>query len=133
MKQLSKSIDWLKSLCEFDNKIKHINIQDLDNLLGELSKISGIMNIEVGSDENEIFSKLIERLSERKINVESEQVKELMNTLSKIYAIPDHLHALCNMLGDGLVPSNAKEGYLARMMSRRVMRMRDELGINKTL
>ena len=56
-----------------------------------------------------------------------------MNTLSKIYAIPDHLHALCNMLGDGLVPSNAKEGYLARMMSRRVMRMRDELGIEKTL
>ncbi len=128
-----ESIIWLKDLCQFEQKIEDINIDDLDNLLGELSKVSGIMNIEIGSDENEIFSKLIERLSERKITVESEQVKELMNTLSKIYAIPDHLHALCNMLGDGLVPSNAKEGYLARMMSRRVMRMRDDLGIQKTL
>ena len=31
------------------------------------------------------------------------------------------------MLGDGLVPSNAKAGYLARMLARRVLRMRDEL------
>ena len=128
-----ESVSWLKQLCDFDNKITNINVDDLDNLLGELSKLSGIMNIEIGSDENEIYSKLIERLSERDIIVDSNQIIELMNPLSKIYAIPDHMHALCNMLGDGLVPSNAKEGYLARMMARRVMRMRDELGIEKSL
>ncbi|GIQ98114.1 MAG: hypothetical protein CM15mP3_11480 [Candidatus Poseidoniales archaeon] len=37
------------------------------------------------------------------------------------------------MLGDGLVPSNAKAGYLARMLARRTLRMRDELGIEVTL
>ena len=30
-----------------------------------------------------------------------------------------------NMLGDGLVPSNAMAGYLARMIARRVLRWRD--------
>mgnify|MGYP000169751638 FL=1 len=128
-----ESVSWLKDLCDFEKKITSLNVDDLDNLLGELSKLSGIMNIEIGSDETEIYSKLIERLSEREIVVDTEQIMDLMKPLSKIYAIPDHLHALCNMLGDGLVPSNAKEGYLARMMARRVMRMRDELGIEKTL
>ena len=37
------------------------------------------------------------------------------------------------MLGDGLVPSNAKAGYLARMLARRTLRMRDELGIDVSL
>ena len=37
------------------------------------------------------------------------------------------------MLGDGLVPSNAKAGYLARMLARRVLQMRDELGIDGAL
>ncbi|CAI8246203.1 MAG: Alanine--tRNA ligase [Methanobacteriota archaeon] len=128
-----ESVSWLKELCNFDQKITNLNVDDLDKLLGELSKLSGIMNIEIGSDENEIYSRLIDRLSERKLDVNTEQIMDLMKPLSKIYAIPDHLHALCNMLGDGLVPSNAKEGYLARMMARRVMRMRDELGIEKTL
>ena len=37
------------------------------------------------------------------------------------------------MLGDALVPSNAKAGYLARMLARRVCRMKDDLGLNISL
>ena len=37
------------------------------------------------------------------------------------------------MLGDGLVPSNAKSGYLVRMMARRVCRMKGDLGIDVSL
>ena len=37
------------------------------------------------------------------------------------------------MLGDGLVPSNAKAGYLARMLSRRTLRLRDDLGLEISL
>ena len=43
------------------------------------------------------------------------------------------MHVLSNMLGDGLVPSNAKAGYLARMIARRVLRMRDDLGLEISL
>ena len=35
------------------------------------------------------------------------------------------MHAICNMLVDGLVPSNSKAGYLVRMLIRRVCRMKD--------
>ena len=62
-----------------------------------------------------------------------EQFLAITEPLSRIYAIPDHLHALSHMLGDGLVPSNAKAGYLARMLARRILRMRDELGIEVSL
>ena len=43
------------------------------------------------------------------------------------------MHALSNMLGDGLVPSNSKAGYLARMIARRVLRMRDDLKLEISL
>ena len=39
------------------------------------------------------------------------------------------MHAICNMLGDGLVPSNSKAGYLVRMLARRVCRMKDDLDL----
>ncbi|MED5308054.1 MAG: alanine--tRNA ligase-related protein, partial [Candidatus Thermoplasmatota archaeon] len=69
----------------------------------------------------------------RGISITQQQFIAITDPLARIYAIPDHLHALCNMLGDGLVPSNAKAGYLARMLARRTLRMRDELGIEVSL
>ena len=75
----------------------------------------------------------LRRLDERGIEVTAEQFSAVTEPLAKIYAIPDHLHALCNMLGDGLVPSNAKAGYLARMLARRTLRLRDELNLDVSL
>jgi alanyl-tRNA synthetase len=73
------------------------------------------------------------RLAERGHSIDVELFSAITEPLSRIYAIPDHMHALSNMLGDGLVPSNAKAGYLARMIARRVLRMRDELELNVSL
>ena len=100
---------------------------DLDSLLGEMSRLFGIMNIEVGSDGDRMREVFLTRLGERGHSIDSEMFAAITEPLSKIYAIPDHMHALANMLGDGLVPSNAKAGYLARMIARRVLRMRDDL------
>ena len=72
------------------------------------------------------------RLSERGHTIDSELFVAITEPLSK-FTLPDHLHALANMLGDGLVPSNAKAGYLARMIARRVLRMRDDLGLEVSL
>ena len=36
--------------------------------------------------------------------------------LEKLFAIVDHSQALAFMFGDGIVPSNVKAGYLARMV-----------------
>ena len=128
-----ETVSWLKNLAGFDGIAKQWPELDLDKILGEMSRLNGIMNIEAGVDGDQLRSIFITKLSERGIEITSEQFTAITDPLARIYAIPDHLHALCNMLGDGLVPSNAKAGYLARMLARRTLRMRDELGIDVTL
>ena len=98
-----------------------------------MSRLNGIMNIEPGVDGEQLSQLFITRLSERGIELTQEQFMAVTEPLSRIYAIPDHLHALTHMLGDGLVPSNAKAGYLARMLARRILRMRDDLGVDVSL
>ena len=128
-----ESTTWLKELSNFSSISSQWPTLDLDALLGEMSRLNGIMNIEPGVDAEELRLTFLRRLSERGIDVTAEQFSAITEPLAKIYAIPDHLHALCNMLGDGLVPSNAKAGYLARMLARRTLRLRDELNITVSL
>ena len=72
-----------------------------------MSRLFGIMNIEVGSDGDRMREVFLKRLAERGHPIEAELFESITEPLSRIYAIPDHMHALSNMLGDGLVPSNA--------------------------
>ena len=127
------TVEWLKQLSGFENIAKQWSELNLDDVLGEMSRLNGIMNIEAGVDGEKLRSIFIERLSQRGHVLSEEQFSSITEPLARIYAIPDHLHALCNMLGDGLVPSNAKAGYLARMMARRTLRLRDELGLDVSL
>lgn len=46
--------------------------------------------------------------------------KEILHAL---YAIADHTRCLAFMLGDGIIPSNAEAGYLARLIIRRALRL----------
>ena len=128
-----ETVDWLKQLSGFDTVAQQWPSLDLDQLLSEMSRLNGIMNIEAGVDGEKLLNLFLSKLNERGIEITGEQFSSVTEPLANIYAIPDHLHALCNMLGDGLVPSNAKAGYLARMLARRVLRMRDELGIDVPL
>ena len=128
-----ESVAWLKDLAGFSAERFDMSQDELDSLLGEMSRLFGIMNIEVGSDGERMREVFLKRLAERGYPIESELFESITEPLSRIYAIPDHMHALSNMLGDGLVPSNAKAGYLARMIARRVLRMRDDLGLEVSL
>ena len=128
-----ESVAWLKDLAGFSAERFEMSQDELDSLLGEMSRLFGIMNIEVGSDGDRMREVFMKRLAERGHPIEAELFESITEPLSRIYAIPDHMHALSNMLGDGLVPSNAKAGYLARMIARRVLRMRDDLGLEVSL
>ena len=128
-----ESVAWLKEQAGFSADMFDMTQGELDSLLGEMSRLFGIMNIEAGSDGDRMREVFLSRLKERGHSIDSEMFTAITEPLSKIYAIPDHMHALANMLGDGLVPSNAKAGYLARMIARRVLRMRDDLGLEVSL
>jgi len=126
-----ETVSWLKEKSGFIELSSSLEgIVELETLLGEISRLAGILNIDVGTDADSLYDELIKRLINSGISISKDQLKSVTEPLSSIYAIPDHLHALCNMLGDGLVPSNSKAGYLARMLSRRVCRMKDDLGID---
>ena len=128
------SVNWLKDLSGFEEMVKGLEFSsNTDLLLGELSRLAGILNIDVGTDVDALFLKLSDRLQESGLKVSIEELKRLTEPLSSIYAIPDHMHAICNMLGDGLVPSNSKAGYLVRMLARRVCRMKEELELGVSL
>ena len=128
-----ETVAWLKQLSGFEQVTERWPSLDLDGLLGEMSRLNAIMNIEAGVDGDHLVNVFLTKLEERGVSLTAEQFSSVTEPLANIYAIPDHLHALCNMLGDGLVPSNAKAGYLARMLARRVLRMRDELDIDVSL
>ena len=128
-----ESVSWLKEQAGFSAEMFEMTQSELDSLLGEMSRLFGIMNIEIGSDGDRMREVFLSRLGERGHTIDSKMFTAITEPLSKIYAIPDHMHALVNMLGDGLVPSNAKAGYLARMIARRVLRMRDDLGLDVSL
>ena len=50
---------------------------------------------------NLLYNRLIQRLNHQELRFQF-QNKRITEPLSAIYVIPDHTHALCNMLGDGL-------------------------------
>ena len=53
--------------------------------------------------------------------------------ISILYSLADHSKCLAFMLGDGIVPSNVKAGYLARLIIRRSLRFIKRIQLDATL
>ena len=69
----------------------------------------------------------------KRLNISPEVITNTIKPMESIYAVADHTKCLAFMLADGIVPSNAKEGYLARLVLRRAFRMLKALGIEMPL
>jgi len=67
------------------------------------------------------------------IDVPIERLDRMIAPVERVYAIVDHSRCLAYMLGDCIVPSNVREGYLVRLVLRRTLRMMKELGIKEPL
>lgn len=101
-------------------------IQSNEKLISEYSKLAGIMNIESNAD----LMLLRKRVADR-INVPMEKVIEAVVPLENIYAVCDHTRSLVFMLSDGgLVPSNTKGGYFARLLVRKSLRSLKALSLD---
>jgi len=57
------------------------------------------------------------------LGVNVEVAKEILQKQVSVFALLDHTKTLALMLGDGIVPSNSGEGYLARLVARRALRI----------
>ena len=69
----------------------------------------------------------------KRLGISLEALRDILEPIETIYAVADHTKCLAFMLADGIVPSNAKEGYLARLVLRRAFRMLKFLEIETPL
>lgn len=96
-------------------------------ILGQNARFAGLMDITSAN-----IHILRQRVSES-IGVPLERLEELIVPIEKIYTIADHTRCLSYMLGDCIVPSNVQEGYLARLVLRRTLRMMQDLKLDEDL
>ena len=71
-----------------------------------------------------VFPEMVKFLRENSNNKED---------TASIYSLADHTKCLAFMLGDGIVPSNVKAGYLARLIIRRALRFQKNIDIKISL
>ncbi|WP_456397703.1 alanine--tRNA ligase [Palaeococcus sp. (in: euryarchaeotes)] len=99
-----------------------------ERILMENSRLAGMFDIEDMGD-----LKVLRREVANKVGISVEELEKAVRPYELIYAIADHTKALTFMLADGVIPSNVKAGYLARLLIRKSIRNMRELGINAPL
>ncbi|RLE51090.1 MAG: alanine--tRNA ligase, partial [Candidatus Methanomethylicota archaeon] len=67
------------------------------------------------------------------IGINLNELIKLISPLETLFGILDHTKCLTFMLADGIVPSNTGEGYLARLVLRRTMKLMKLLNIELPL
>ncbi|RLI31692.1 alanine--tRNA ligase, partial [Candidatus Bathyarchaeota archaeon] len=73
------------------------------------------------------------RLVARRLGMDPEELDRIISPVEAAYALLDHTKALVFILSEGVVPSNVREGYLARLLFRRSYRLLRRLGIIERL
>ena len=97
-------------------------------ILSENARIAGMMDLEDISD-----LKLLRKKVADKLSLDPEVLKKETAPMEAIYIVADHTRCLSFMLADGIIPSNVKEGYLARLVLRRTVKYMNELGLKESL
>ena len=69
----------------------------------------------------------------RRVGVSVEDVRRVLDSEARLYSLLDHARTLALMLGDGIVPSNTGEGYLARLVARRALKQLSLIGAEASL
>ncbi len=105
------------------------NIQDVDEeILGNITKFSGLLSLEKGAKRIEVRHRVA-----KEAGIALDELNALLSPLENAFAVVDHTTCLAFMLAEGIVPSNVREGYLARLMLRRTYRLLRALNLEKKL
>ena len=111
------------------DQLKEMAGVDVDQqILAENAQVAGMMDIETIADLRALRRQVADRLG-----ITVEELEKSTEPMEAIYVIADHTRCLAFMLADGVIPSNVKEGYLARLVLRRTIRFMHELGMKESL
>jgi alanyl-tRNA synthetase len=95
-----------------------------DKLLKKIAEVSGLVNLD----------KTASRLETRKreaalVGLSVGELDKFLVPIENAFAVADHTKCLSFLLSEGVVPSNIQEGYLARLIFRRIYRLLRMLNI----
>lgn len=96
-------------------------------IFAQNARLAGMVDLD-NSSMKEIRKKIA-----KNIGIPSERLERIIAPMERVYAVVDHTRCLAFMLGDGIIPSNVKAGYLARLVIRRTLRQMKDLGIEMPL
>ncbi len=108
---------------------KMASLTKIDNeLLTRIAKVSGLVSLD----------KLASRVETRKreaelVGIGVNELDRFLVPIENAFAVADHTKCLAFILSEGVVPSNIQEGYLARLIFRRVYRLLRMLSISDKL
>lgn len=110
-------------------ELKDLSSVEVDEgILAENARVAGMMDIETFADLRTLRTNVARRL-----NISLKELEESTRPMEAIYIIADHTRCLAFMLADAVIPSNVKEGYLARLVLRRTIRFIKDLGLKESL
>jgi alanine--tRNA ligase/alanyl-tRNA synthetase len=92
------------------------------------AQFAGIMDVSGSANLAELRKQVADS-----IHMDVDELSGIMDPMEKIFAIADHTRCLAFMLIDGIIPSNVKAGYLARLVIRRTIRMLADLNMDVRL
>ena len=102
-------------------------------LISENAKLCGVLSVDYGSDLTKLRQMVLDRLNLQGYDLSLSEFTSTIEPLEKLFAIVDHSRALAFMFGDGIVPSNVKAGYLARMILRRTVLLSKDINVPEIL
>ena len=89
-----------------------------DEFLQRIAKYSGLVSVDKMANRM-VTRKRVSKLS----GVDMETMDKVLIPIENAWAVTDHTKTLSFILSEGVVPSNIHEGYLARLLFRRVYRL----------
>jgi alanyl-tRNA synthetase len=92
-------------------------------ILAQNARLAGLLDVNASN-----LTALRKRVS-KTIGIDVEELLGVVEPVEALYTIADHSRCLVFMLGDGIVPSNVKAGYLARLVIRKVLRSLEGLNV----
>ncbi len=104
-----------------ENTLSWAGLQIDEKLLAETAKYS----CRITSGDKETERRKIASL----VDLDPVELDRLLSPVEAIYAALDHTKSLVFILSEGVVPSNVREGYLARLLYRRSYRLLRRVGI----
>ncbi|OQX21978.1 MAG: alanine--tRNA ligase [Candidatus Altiarchaeales archaeon A3] len=93
-------------------------------ILAEYSRVAGNFNVESNRDLN-----ILREEAAKRIGISVDELNNVVFPYENLYAVADHTRALMFLLNDGVVPSNTKAGYFARLLVRRTIRALKNLNL----